>query len=434
MTVDALGNKRTRTKLKPLYDVNYEEMLAAKSDGKLNKAIQPIGLYYRLQIDGKYRSVVDIRPEMNSNIAFTEALKAECEKNKTLVNSHQLHYEAQVEQGDVVRLEIESGNFLSFDQLLQENPAVVATHDFALDTLKSLVNVTKYLHSQGIRHICYSPHTVFVRKGDYAVMLLSHGSFYTGVKDQRELYGDDSCYVAPEVLEHGTIDDRCDVYSIGRFMQWLFDSASAPLEFRKAIAKAASQMPEDRYDSPEALLRAVQARKNTLRSAVTFAIATVIALIAVGIYFDMVPDTNPVEFVKPAPRQATDDLLDDGFSPEELGVVSYDSLGDDEKQLQREYEAKAEEIFRKKYAEEADRILSKIYDKEHMNNSEKKFAAESQSTIEELMKAQSEIASEAGLNPTRSQLIATEIIDKITEEKKAALGSSNSRGIQLPKR
>jgi len=154
----------------------------------------------------------------------------------------------------------------------------------------------------------------------------------------------------------------------------------------------------------------------------------------VGIYFDMVPDTNPVEFVKPAPRQATDDLLDDGFSPEELGVVSYDSLGDDEKQLQREYEAKAEEIFRKKYAEEADRILSKIYDKEHMNNSEKKFAAESQSTIEELMKAQSEIASEAGLNPTRSQLIATEIIDKITEEKKAALGSSNSRGIQLPKR
>jgi hypothetical protein len=141
-----------------------------------------------------------------------------------------------------------------------------------------------------------------------------------------------------------------------------------------------------------------------------------------------------VEFVKPVPRQPTDDLLDDGFDPAELGVTnSGDSLVYDET-AERDYQAKAEEIFRKKYSEEADRILSKIYNKEYMSNAEKKFTAESQTTIDELMKKQAELGESAGLTPERSQLIATEIIDRITEKKKKELGGTNSRGVKLPEK
>jgi hypothetical protein len=124
--------------------------------------------------------------------------------------------------------------------------------------------------------------------------------------------------------------------------------------------------------------------------------------------------------------------LDDGFDPAELGVTNSDS-GDSlvfDEAAERTYTAKAEEIFRKKYAQEADRILSKIYNKEYMSNAEKKFTAESQSTIDELMKKQAELGNDAGLTPERSQLIATEIIDRITEQKKKEMGGSNSRAIQ----
>jgi len=137
-----------------------------------------------------------------------------------------------------------------------------------------------------------------------------------------------------------------------------------------------------------------------------------------------------VEFVKPAPRQPTDDLLDDGFDPAELGVTnSGDSLIVDES-AERDFQAKAEEIFRKKYSEAADRILSKIYNKEYMSNAEKKFTSESEPTINELMKVQAKMGQEAGLSPERAQLIATEIIDRITEKKKKEMGSTNSRAIQ----
>lgn len=402
--------------------MNFEEMLAAKNEGKLNKTSLPIGEYYRVQIDGKFRSVINIRPDLDSSIAFSGALKTECERNKTLANKHQLHYTPVVnEKGEIEQLEVEQGVFLSMEQLLNENPAVVAEKGFIDNTLQALVDITTYLHGQGIQHVCYSPKTVMVRKGDRAIMLATHGSFYLSMNDQRGFYGDDAVFVAPEVLEHGSVDERCDVYSIGKFMEAIFEHAGMSVEYRKALKKATSEKPEDRYASPQALLKAVQARRQFMRSALMFLAAVIVALVILEIYLELVPEPTQVEFVKPAPRQATDDLLDDGFQPEDLGVVSADSLTEEDEEAHRVYQAKAEEIFRKNYEKEADRILSKIYNKDYMNSTEKAFAAESQSTIEELMKVQQKMGQEASLTPERAQLIASEIIDRVTNQKKKQL-------------
>ena len=402
--------------------MNYEEMLAAKNEGKQNKTLLPIGEYYRIQTEGKYRPVIIVRQELNSSIAFSGALKTECERNKTLVNRYQLHFTPVVnENGEVEQLEVEQGVFFSMEQLLKENPAVVAEKGFIDNTLQALVDITTYLHGQGIRHICYSPKTVMVRKGDHAVMLLSHGSFYMAMDNQRVFYGDDAAYVAPEVLNHGTVDDRCDVYSIGKFMESIFEHVGMSMDYRKALKKATSEKPEDRFDTPQDLWKAVKSNRSMMRSAMMAVAAVVAALVIVELYFELFPEPVQVEYVKPAPRQATDDLLEDGFKPEELGVVSADSMSEEDLEAQRMYRAKAEEIFRKNYEKEADRILSKIYNKDYMNSTEKQFAAQSQSTIEELMKTQQKMGREASLTPERSQLIASEIIERITNEKKKQL-------------
>lgn len=422
--------------------MNYEELLAAKNDGKLNLTLLPIGEYYRTQVDGKYRGLVDIRMDLHRNLVFTKALLKECEENKTLASNHQLHFEPAEAKEEISQLVVETGTFMSFEQLLSESPAVVAEKGFIDNTLKTLVETTTYLHSKGIRQICFSPRTVFVRKGDHAVMLLSHGSYYLGLSDQEAFYGADAAYVAPEVLHQGSIDDRCDVYSLGRFMESLFEKASMPLEYKLAIKKACSESPEDRFNTPAELLKSVEKRRGTIKSAIAFAVAAGIALLCIGIYFETFPEaTAEIEYVKPAPRQATDDLLDDGFSPEELGVVSSDSvnpettLPDDSAyaaQPTPDYQAKAEQIFRKNFAKEADRILSKIYDKSYLSNNEKLFLAENQETIRELMELQQKMGEEASLTAERAQLIASEIIERISNEKKKALGGTNSRGIQLP--
>lgn len=413
--------------------MNYEELLAAKNEGKKNPRWQPIGGYYREQVDGKWRGVVDIHPALISNIAFSKALKAECDKNKTLSNNRQIHFTPREEHGEVVRLELETGNFMTFEQVLIDNPAIVAEKGFIEQVLASLVDITTYLHEHGIRHLCYSPKTVFLRKGDNSVLLLSHGEFYLGLRDQKAFYGDQADFVAPEALEGGTVDERSDVYGIGKFMLALFDQSDLPLEYRSAVKKAVKEDPAKRFATPQDMLKAITSRRNTIKSAVSFAVAVAIGLLGLALYFDMFPETSPVEFVKPAPASQTDNsLLDGGFDPEELGESEAvdDSTTVNEQAAMRDYEAKAEEIFRKRYEKEANRILSKIYNKDYMNNSEKRFLSESESTIEELMKAQSDMGSEAGLTPERAQLIATEIIERVTNQKKKEIGATNNLGVQ----
>ena len=415
--------------------MNYEELLIAKAGGKLNQSQMPIGEFFRAKLDNKYQSMVDIRETLVANITFCEGMKRECEENVTIVDKHQLHFTPVMKDNEIVRLIVsEPGQYMSFAEMLSETPSVVAQPDFLYHVLEELVSITTLLHKKGIRHICYSPNTVFARKGSISPMLLSHGSYYLGISDLETFYGHDAQYVAPEVLQHGTIDDRCDVYSIGKFMESLGAVSSMPIEYRRVLKKATSESPEDRYSTPEEMLRSVRKQHRYKKTALTVVLCLLAALVVIGLYFDMFPETNPVEFVKPVPRQPTDDLLDDGFEPAELGVTnSGDSLVYDET-AERDYQAKAEEIFRKKYSEEADRILSKIYNKDYMSNAEKKFTAESQTTIDELMKKQAELGESAGLTPERSQLIATEIIDRITEKKKRELGGTNSRGVQLPEK
>lgn len=412
--------------------MNYEELIASRRDGKLNKTRLPIGDYYRQQIDGKYRSVVDIAAELNSNIKFSEALKAECEQNASLTNQHILHFRPQTEGHDIVRLEMEQGQYQPLQQVLNDTPAIVAEPNFIEEFTRQLLETAAYLHEQGVFGVCYSPQTIFLRKGDNAVLLTHVGSHYLSMSDPQQIYHDGlEEFVAPEVMNKGAIDNRCDIYSIGRLLQKVFDQSDMPLELRKVVKRAVSESPEDRYNTPADMLATITRKRNTYRSFITGIIAVAIAGLVIALYFDMMPESTPVEFVKPVERQATDDLLDDGFSPEELGVVSDgDSLVAAERATQEEYQAKAEAIFRKRYTEAADKILSKIYSKERMNASEQNFMSQSESTVDELMKAQQEIASESALDPAKSQLIATEIIERLTEQKKNALGGSNRRGIQ----
>ena len=68
-----------------------------------------------------------------------------------------------------------------------------------------------------------------------------------------------------------------------------------------------------------------------------------------------------------------------------------------------------------------ERILSRIYNSEHMGSTSKNFMASSQSTLEELVKVQVRLGNEAGLDQSRSQLVASQIVEQITSRLKAKM-------------
>ena len=65
-----------------------------------------------------------------------------------------------------------------------------------------------------------------------------------------------------------------------------------------------------------------------------------------------------------------------------------------------------------------------------MSNSEKIFLSKSRSVSEELAKRQQELGDEAGISGEKASRIAAEINERLSNQKRDALGGTNVYGIQ----
>ena len=417
--------------------MNYEELVETRDVRKSNKVKMPFGYFHKRQIDGKYSNFVEFLDELSDNILFAECLKKDCEVAAQISDKHQLHFTPNAEEGSdgIYAVAVEPGNYLTMGQLLNEVPAVVAQKGFLENTIKDLLEITVKLNEKGVQQVCFAPSNVFVRRNDYDVRLLLHGSPFHRLSAYDTLYEGVEEYIAPEVLRGEAPTDRSDVYGLGKFIDYLNASSGMPFYLKSVIKKATAEDPDARYATVGDLRKALSQRKATFKSAVTALSAIAIALILVGLFFTLTPDTEMVEFVKPVEEPISEELLDEGFDPStELGAAAdsatiaaaikdyqmKDSDKIDEKKI-REFEAKGEAIFRKQFSKEAERVLSGVYNDRMMNGGQKSFEDASSRAMEELVEKQIELSEHSALPSEKSQRIASEIIEQITERKKAEM-------------
>jgi len=393
--------------------MNFEEMINSRG-ASAQREKMPLGEFYRKQVDGKYRYVVDLKPALVDNLKFCEALKANVQWAASHREKQQVHGELHEDSNGIYEIEMETGNFQTLASVLASNPAIVAQKGFIDEIFASLTDYLHKMHAEGVYQLCLAPECVFVHKGGSVPMVLTQGSFFQGITDLSTLYGDSARFVAPEVMSHGKVDERSDVYALGRLVEYLFETGSMPYEYKKMLKKATAENPDERFQTLDAMTSALKEHRNTRRMLYAFAAALVLSLLAVWIYIDMVPEPTAVEFVEPAPKAQGDDPFASYYDPE-TGLLDGDSIPMTDQD--RLYQQKAVEIFRKRYAQEADRILSEIYDDDRLSGTEKNYRAGSQSMADELIRLQTEMGEQAGLTEEESGRIAQEIVSKLTTEK-----------------
>ncbi len=414
--------------------MNYEELLETRDVRKTTKVRLPYGYFYKRLIDGKYSNFVEFQDEVADAITFSSSVKAEHEALAEIHSKHQLHFTPNEGDDGVYAIAVEVGNFVTIEQQLNENPSMVAQRNYITSTLRDLFDLTEELHSHEIYHVCFAPSNIMTRKYDGIIRLLCHGSFYQRI-DPEVLYEGVESYVAPEVFDGKPVDARTDVYSLGRFISWLYQSSGLPLELRSVVAKATEDDPDNRYPSVEALRQTVN-KAHTLRHTVLIGgSALAIALCIVGFYFYLLPSPEPMEYVKPVNELIPDDLFEDNMD-DYLGIgadadsatialiVEQEKLSDSisvDDRMMKQYNAKAEAIFRKQFTKAADVIISRVYNTESMNGEQTVFAAKTKQMTEDLAKKQEELASLTNLSSDRTQAIASEIIENITKKKMEAM-------------
>ena len=415
--------------------MNFEEMLEQRDVKKTSRIRMPYGYFYKRLIDGKYSNFVEFHDELTEDIFFGNCVKTECEVVGSINHKNQLHFSTNGDDDGVFAIAVEVGNYQTLEQLLNENPAIVARDEFLSSMLKSLFDITSTLNSKDIYHVCYAPSNIMMRKNDNSVRLLCHGSFYKKV-DADLLYGGVEDYVAPEVFNRGVIDSRTDVYSLGKLISHLYHSSDMPFELRPVVAKATNADPSKRYASVEDFEAAINKAHTLKRTGLLGVAALTIALIVVGLFFYMLPSPEVIEYVKPVEEPIPDEMVEDdmdallgiGAETDSATIAQIvnkqkhvkDSLGMSESKM-REYNAKAEEIFRKQFTKAAEGIISKVYNNDQMNGSEKDFAVKAEKMTKELISKKDEIMKSTAISSERAGAIADKIIEQLTEKKKAEM-------------
>ena len=396
--------------------MNFEELLNVQEEQKPHRESTPLGSYYRRQVDGKYRYVIDLRPELTDSIVFSEALRQEQQWAVRQRGKNQLHYNLHQDSGGLLyEVELEQGHFLTLRSLLEQNPAAVAGKDFVDNIVMPLIEYGSTLNEAGVLHLCFAPNNVFVRKSDNHPFLLTHGSFYKAMSDQRELFAGAEDYVAPEVLAGQEATDCSDVYSMGKLIAFLHEQGDMSFEYKQVVKKATAEDPAKRYKSLDEMRKAIIQMRSMRRSALLMAASLIISLLVVYFYVSSLPETTNVEFIEPAQQQTNDLFTSDELDEDTAFLADTVDLSDDEMMK------KAEMIYRKRYQKAADKILSRVYNSKHMGSSEKSFMANSQSMAEELLKVQQELAGEAGLPDGLVGRIGHEIVEQLTQQKQKGL-------------
>lgn len=415
--------------------MNFEEMIETREARKTTKVRLPYGYFYKRQIEGKFSNFVEFHDELADNILFSQCVKSEYEALGKIDQRAQLHFAPNEGDDGIYAIAVEVGNYITVEQLLNDDPSIVARGEFIKQTLRELMEFTSYLNDQGIYHVCFAPSNVLLRKNDQAVRLLNHGSFYQNV-DQDVLYEGVEEYVAPEVFKGGPIDSRTDVYSLGKFIAYLYDSSGLPIELKKVVEKATAQDPDKRFDSVESMQKTINNLTNARRTGLMAVGAIAIAAAIVGLFFYLLPSPEAIEYVKPVEEPVPDEMLDEdmdallGIGADadsatiahivELQKHKRDSMGVSPAKM-REYNAKAEAIFRKQFSKAADAIISDVYNDNAMNSSEQNFNAKSKIMTEKLGKLQQDLLKTTTLSQDRASGIASQIIEQLTEKKKASM-------------
>ena len=406
-------------------------MLNAKDGTNGRTGRMPFGFLRKMQIEGKYHYVLELRGDLVGRPDFKDALKAEAETAGRLKSRQQVRF-LEIERDGATLLELEQGQYQTLEQLLADNPAVVAKSGFIDHVVDSLLEIAEELHQKSLFHLCFSPQNVLIRKGDEMPMLLLHASAFSGSVGVSKLFVDMENFVAPEVLSGQEMTAASDVYSLGKLIEWLYQQGSITYEYKRVVKKSVQENPAKRYASAREMRSALKSLRGTKHSVVTFVAAVAVVLLCVFLYFELVPQADNIEFVEGAPAEPEMSLLDDGnFDPEndsdlwsDSDSVEVDTLG--ERMAMEAYMQKAEEIFRKRFTREADQILSRVYNNENMNANEKTFMANTNAMHEDLVKLQTQLTEQTGISSDRASHIAMEVIDHLTLEKQKSLNTPTS--------
>lgn len=193
---------------------------------------------FRVKLYGKLHFLKRLKPQFAGDIRYQEALRKEFETGYRLEHPNLVRYISLTDDG--ILMEYVDGETLS--QRVAAHPEYF-TKQNTDKFLHQLLDAVACLHSHQVLHLDLKPDNVLLTRINSDVKLIDLGCCYTDTF--ADTPGRTNAYAAPEQLSGGSVDERTDIYAIGKILERLPHHDIN----NKVIARCTASLPEERYQS-----------------------------------------------------------------------------------------------------------------------------------------------------------------------------------------
>lgn len=193
---------------------------------------------FRVKLYGKLHFLKRLKPAFTGNIRYQEALRKEFETGYRLEHPNLVRYISLTDDG--ILMEYVDGETLSLR--IAAHPEYF-TKQNTDKFLHQLLDAVACLHSHQVLHLDLKPDNVLLTRINSDVKLIDLGCCYTDTF--ADTPGRTNAYAAPEQLSGGSVDERTDIYAIGKILERLPHHDIN----NKVIARCMASLPKERYQS-----------------------------------------------------------------------------------------------------------------------------------------------------------------------------------------
>lgn len=361
--------------------------------------------------------------------AYRRAFAEEWETGKQCTHPNLLRYLAmdKDDKGEYIAMEYVAT--IPLHRAVVEESINLHTESQARKIMMQLLDAVEYLHGKGISHLNIRPENILITRRALDVKLAHPAGSYLNCEPSFFLIKEK--YSAPELFHQEEIQQptACDIYSLGKVMEFLFSFSHLSIGIQQVIRRATDKCPEKRYATVGQLRKALKQSCYTDWGVSLLKGVAVIGVLTL-VYYGIKDENTTEESIhfaqevelhrKELPPSNKAELPDEATSY--TLPTSTDSIlqrqqtpnAHDEKAA--EYQQTAERIFKKEFRKRAEKVINGIYTPQNMTLDDADFQKQSLTSFSQLDKIQRELGEQYHLNPALSMRLSSEVISELTTE------------------
>lgn len=235
---------------------------------------------FRVKLYGKLHFLKQLKPAFVNDIRYQEAFRKEFETGYRLEHPNIVRYVSLSDEG--ILMEYVDGETLK--QRIDSHPEYFNKKNIE-KLLRQLLDAVAYLHAHQVLHLDLKPDNIMLTRIGNDVKLVDLGFCYTDTFVDTQ--GRTDHFAAPEQLKHGNVDERTDIYALGRIIEQLPEHNI----YNKVIARCTANDKNDRFQSIDDISRALKKRSSFIRYFL-FLLFFVIFILLVDMLFSQKTDKD----------------------------------------------------------------------------------------------------------------------------------------------